>query len=319
MHSDVKTHFEGPWIENAWIAHFEAAYDGRARGTKLADFFGAFVPIFVPFVDHWSNAQYHYPPGMLDALRGVLRADVPYVVVSQHDEGLTGKCEWVLARHPNVLVLSAGGYGHVPVPLFKQYEAVRADLKEPARRNYTVSYVGSIGHGEDLRAKMRRKMETVVNAESKRLGFRTFVGHSGSWRDVMADSRASLCPRGFGRTSYHLVETAQMGLLPVQVYLDRAWVPYAKVFHSFGWSSDVHGLPSVLERIAAMGADELAAREKRARELRESHFTLNGTMAHISGFLRGAASDLECAPLPDNIRGAGNAQANLKNDPLCHR
>ena len=130
MHSDAKTHFEGPWIENAWIAHFEAAYDGRARGTKLADFFGAFVPIFVPFVDHWVNAQYHYPPGMLDALRGVLRADVPYVVVSQHDEGLTGKCEWVLARHPNVLVLSAGGYGHVPVPLFKQYEAVRADLKD---------------------------------------------------------------------------------------------------------------------------------------------------------------------------------------------
>ena len=315
-HGDKKTGFHGPWIENAWITHFEGAYDRRARNATLADVFGPFVPLFVPFVDLWVGSHWHYPNGLVDALLGVLRADVPYIVVSQNDEGLTGKCELVLARHPNVLVLSAGGYGHVPVPLFKQDEPPRADAAAPAARKFAVSYVGSLGHAPD---EMRRKMEEVVNGESKRLGFRTFVGGSPTWRDVMADSRASLCPRGFGRTSYHLVETAQMGLLPIHVYLDAAWVPYAALFRSFGWATDVRGLAQLLERVHAMGADELARRERVVRALRASHFTLNGTMHHIRGFMLDEGGDLECQVLPETIRAAGAAQENPKHDNLCKR
>ena len=41
---------------------------------------------------------------------------------------------------PNILVLSAGGWGHVPIPLIKQEETTAAHLKP---RAYLVSYVGS--------------------------------------------------------------------------------------------------------------------------------------------------------------------------------
>ena len=46
----------------------------------------------------------------------------------------------------------------------------------------------------------------------------------------MANSQTSLVPRGFGRTAYHLVETLQMGLVPIYVYDDIPWVPYADLF-----------------------------------------------------------------------------------------
>ena len=45
----------------------------------------------------------------------------------------------------------------------------------------------------------------------------------------MAESKFSLCPRGYGRTFYHVVETSlHMGLIPIHVYHkgDRPCLPY---------------------------------------------------------------------------------------------
>ena len=303
QHAAHRTHtysqFSGPWIENEWITMFEKAYDGRRQGQRLSDFFGPYIPLFVPWTDLWVSSRYRYPAGLIDALLGVLRADVPYLTVSQNDEGLTGKCEFLLASHPNVLVLSAGGYGNVALPLFKQDEPFRA-AKPLAVRKYLVSYLGSLDHAPSA---LRRTMAASVNASAKRLGFEAFVGRVAAWRDVMADSRASLCPRGFGRTSYHLVEAVQMGLLPVHVYLDQPWVPYPLIYETFGWATDIRGLPALLETLAATSADELARREKIVKGLRATHYTLNGTMQHIRGFLLGSASDLQCVKLPKTTKG----------------
>jgi len=115
----------------------------------------------------------------------------------------------------------------------------------------------------------------------------------------------------------------------------------AQVFHTFGWSSDVRGLPALLDRLRRMGGAELAARERAVRALRESHFTLEGAMRQIGAFLMaaelgdargeegaavaapsssdeglGGGSDLECGPLPASIRGA---RGRRKQEPLCAR
>ena len=58
----------------------------------------------------------------------------------------------------------------------------------------------------------------------------------------MAASRASLCPRGFGRASYHLMEALQMGLLPIHVYSDEPWLPYARVFARIGLASNLRSV-----------------------------------------------------------------------------
>jgi hypothetical protein len=59
----------------------------------------------------------------------------------------------------------------------------------------------------------------------------------------MADSQSSLVPRGFGRTAYHLMETLQMGLVPIYVYDDTPWVPYADLFQDLGYVTQVKHLP----------------------------------------------------------------------------
>ena len=46
--------------------------------------------------------------------------------------------------------------------------------------------------------------------------------------------RFSLCPRGFGRTSFRLAETVGAGRVPVFVYSDQLWVPYRDLYSTFG-------------------------------------------------------------------------------------
>ena len=68
----------------------------------------------------------------------------------------------------------------------------------------------------------------------------------------MSHSKLSLCPRGFGRSSYHLAETVQMGRVPVYVYdgADDHWVPYEKLFRrSLGYVTDVDSLGALLAQL----------------------------------------------------------------------
>eukprot|EP00913_Durusdinium_trenchii_P016395 g15411.t1 len=72
-------------------------------------------------------------------------------------------------------------------------------------------------------------MIKVVNDEAKTLGVKvhTGFGSADEWHKVAGNSKVSLCPRGYGRTAFHLFEILQLGLIPVHVYLDIPWVPYA--------------------------------------------------------------------------------------------
>ena len=133
----------------------------------------------------------------------------------------------------------------------------------------------------------------------------------------MIDSYASLCPRGYGRTSYHLVETLQQGLVPIHLYSDVPWVPYADLYNEVGFSTNLQGLPRLLERLKAQSPEMWARMETRAIELRESHYTMQGIMDQIQRFMqpgdRASRSDLRCQALPDTIRHASF----LCTDELC--
>jgi hypothetical protein len=191
----------------------------------------------VPWVDLWVNTKsddrvlkvekYRYPRGFAQAVLNATRPSVRYVTVSQNvptgvqwprreenprgsarrpfsaGDSLPRQAEGLEARDSlmrrwftgrgNVLVLSAGGYGHVALPLLKQPET-RNNRRHPADRGFFASFVGSL-HTAPCREAMREAVERSS------VGVDAFVGKATDWREVMADSRFSLCPRGFGRTS----------------------------------------------------------------------------------------------------------------------
>ena len=124
--------FSGPWVENVWIQNCSDRWSNRTQGDTLRQYFGPYIPILLPWTDLWVNSGGHLPPGLPGVLYRVLRKDVPYITVVQHDLGISAHLGQPSSattldhnRIPNVLVLSAGGFGNVPIPLFKQTEVSR--------------------------------------------------------------------------------------------------------------------------------------------------------------------------------------------------
>jgi hypothetical protein len=97
--------YSGPWIENLFISNF--------RNSTLETFNG-FIPLFIQWIDIQISGDSNFKK-VLDVLSKVLRENVLYLAISQGDNGL----DIIGDTFPNILVLSAGGYGHVPIPLIK--------------------------------------------------------------------------------------------------------------------------------------------------------------------------------------------------------
>ena len=293
--------YQGPWIENHWISHFEKLYDDRAaRGEAcLSDLFGPFIPIFVPWVDLWVTNRFKYPTGLVETLRSMLRPNVPYITVSQNDDGLPGRHrDLTMDQIPNVLVLSAGGYGHVPIPLLKQQEDLKNE-KDPQNRSIFLSYVGSLGNApKQMRSKINASLAELLPKSP--FQYRYYYGVD--WRKVMADSRFSLAPRGFGRTSYHVVEVLQSGLIPIHVYTDVPWVPYADLFDKIAFTVQADGMDALVDRLKNMTLDGIREREQMIVAMRDSHFSPAGVKEQIEQFLMGKDTDLRCQQLPGTVR-----------------
>lgn len=128
-HMHTYRHYSGPWIENHFINHFE---------SQPVENFNGVVPLFVPWVDNQRNGEKIWNE-IMQALKSVLRSDVIYLAVSQGDIGLAKIGE----TFPNILVLSGGGFGHIPVPLIKG-EIPYHPLHLPAQWDQEIGFFGNM-------------------------------------------------------------------------------------------------------------------------------------------------------------------------------
>lgn len=211
--------------------------------------------MFIPWTDIWLKWKFKYPKDLIDALGDVLRDDVLYITVVQMDEGFVGNCwqlyQWQNEKH--ITVLSTGGYGHLSIPLLKQPEPA---LRPKISRQHVVSYVGSVG-------------------EMLEPGYYYYLGDE--WRNVMAQSKFSLCPRGVGRTSFHVFESLQMGLIPIQVYEDEdePWLPHGDLMNNVSFAVTVSELPTLVEKLSIMSDSEVTAMEANIDDLRNVYFSFD--------------------------------------------
>lgn len=98
---------------------------------KPLSYFNGFIPLFVQFVDihvyqfghkrgvDWDPRIPDYKQ-LIEELAPLLRPNVLYLAVSQDDCGLFEKMHKL---RPNIIVLSAGGYGHGKLFVLTDYIA----------------------------------------------------------------------------------------------------------------------------------------------------------------------------------------------------
>ncbi len=230
-------YYREKWIENYFIDSF--------LDRPLADFSGLF-PLFVQWTDY-DKREHDRDPHLTANQRArlfqdvikLLRHDVMYVTVSQANKGLAA-VKW---RHPNVLVINAGGDGNIPIPLIKG--KIRRQPIPP--HSAFPWHVGFVGHseGHDIsRVKALRNVMNSVTAHNRRVqrehsaaietceqyiryDTHSSTDNSTEWQYIMGGSLFNLAPRGFGRATFRLAEVMQMGRVPVYMYDDYPWIPYA--------------------------------------------------------------------------------------------
>ena len=97
------------------------------------------------------------------------------MVVSQANYGI----KFLMDKHPNVIIFSAGGEGNVPIPLIKgELPYVEAE-KGGQFPKYDVGFYGTIDHGH------RRKMLDTLKALLDQSQYSYRMGVSKTWVEDM--------------------------------------------------------------------------------------------------------------------------------------
>eukprot|EP01036_Dinobryon_divergens_P022690 gene22690-30972_t len=297
--------YEGPWIENIFITKFI----DRPLHT-----YGGLIPIFVQWIDN-QILRGKYFDYIHAELNDILRPSVLYVAISQGDVGL-GK---IGRSHPNILVLAAGGYGHVPLPLIKgeiAYSAIpftssmssltlnqakqlqQAHAGLPSIQSVDIWSNVKFQFGQDIgffgstgvMQQSRNQMLAIIKGEAERQNLTYKQGSGSSWKQDMEQTKFNLAPRGYGRNSFRFAESIQLGRIPVFLYTDLPWIPYQNSSisvetygFSAGLTSSENTLVSMVQQLRKVTDKELMHKLQILKEVR-FYFTYAGVVQQIEKF-----------------------------------
>jgi hypothetical protein len=256
--------YAGPWIEDYFLSHWLQHSADSALG---------YLPVF--WTDIFLHAQTHrFTPGQYDRFQRELRRllDVTLAVprcfftLLEYDHMIW---DWHLFPR-NIAVFSAGGWGDVPIPLLKGSPPYTCPPKE-----IPLSFVGRIDGASDAGG-----VRSQMHAALREGALFTSGPH---WRDVMARSTFSLCPRGLGRASFRLYEALSVGSIPIYLWDDVEWLPYREELDwaEFSISLPIGRVSELPEILRSYSPERIDQMQRRIAQVYASHFTLPGACEQI--------------------------------------
>jgi len=172
-----------------------------------------YIPVF--WTTCYCDNKIH---GLQEAISR-LNPNMKYFTVAQHDDAIRE------VLPPNTICFNAGGNGGgIPIPLV--CSPIKDNIKPKfEQRDIFCSFVGSITHP------IRTILYNILNDNDKYHFSAKYHNPSVSqselenFLNITSRSIFSLCPRGYGRSSFRLYEVMQLGSIPVFVYDDK-WIPF---------------------------------------------------------------------------------------------
>ncbi|OHT04941.1 hypothetical protein TRFO_27443 [Tritrichomonas foetus] len=271
-------HYNGPFIEDAWIQKFCC--------EEPIETFGPFIPLFIAWFNIFKRDRANYQKHLKN-ITNMLNPEFLYITVSANDLGLEGiKIGANVPIPPNLFIISASGKGHVPCLMHL------ADLSpvEILPQKHPIVFIGKL---------IRWQRKRILEDSHQYLGHHLFSNRTENWLHEYQQSGLIMSPRGYARGCFRTAEILQLGMVPVLIFDDFPWVPY--VGSAFPWK-DVGfvylraEIPKMAEMVRNISQERLKFMRSVIRKYRDSHFTLNGTLYQIEMFMKYgfAMSDLRC-------------------------
>jgi hypothetical protein len=182
-------------------------------------------------IENWFNAKKNEMQNDLNKWILENPSQNGYFTLVQHDEGP------ILKLPINTIIFGACD-GTIPIPLI--YEDINHTLenlpkKEYSKKHILCSFVGNITSNH-VKPNVRQE---IFNKLSNKKKFKLI--NSGGWTsninknnqhifiETTINSKFSLAPRGYGRSSFRFFECFQLGTIPIYVWNDVHWLPFKEV------------------------------------------------------------------------------------------
>jgi hypothetical protein len=181
-----------------------------------------------------------------------------YFTVLQYDDGILNDVSGL-----DIKVFGSGG-GSIgfPIPLICQPHPYTFDVK----RDVFASFNGSMTH--PIRKRIVQLYRGKLNIHWLPMNIKVFC-------EMMARSTFSLCPRGYGKSSFRICEALQYGSIPI--YISDEWIVPGNIdFNEYGvlvHNDEIRHLDKILKAITP---EQIRSKQEAGREIYKRIYSFDG-------------------------------------------
>jgi glycosyltransferase involved in cell wall biosynthesis len=181
-----------------------------------------------------------------------------YFTVVQWDDGIKNDL-----KDLDIKIFASGGVGDYPIPLINQ-----PHNKVDRNKEIFASFVGMISGRHPIREKISQRFSGNPNFFiSGNIGFNNF-------KEIMEKSIFSLCPRGYGKTSFRINESLNLGSIPVYIY-DEPWIPFSDIlnFEDYGVLIHESEIDNLEEKLKSYSIDDINRLLNNGKKVYEEYYS----------------------------------------------
>jgi len=231
-----------------------------------------YLPIF------WTNyyISKNYGNGDISELQNLINSldkTKKYFTIVQYDDNILNNLNDL-----DILIFAQGGYGKYKNNCYEIPLNCLGEISENNEKNIFASFVGRKTH--QIR---NRLFDMYMNNENF---FISETINYNDYKNIMKKSIFSLCPRGYGLTSFRICESLQSESIPVYIY-DEEFLPFKKEFdfNEIGIKLHISELHSLNEILLSKTKDDIENYIKFGKEIYKKYFTYEGSFQTIKKIL----------------------------------
>jgi hypothetical protein len=223
--------------------------------------------IFIPV--SWTTCYIEHKDNGLQEKINQLDKNLAYFTISQHDEAVRE----ILPE--NTWEFNAGGKGGgIPIPLI--CSQIPAELITVKNRDIFCSFAGAVTH--PIRKSMYRELihnDKYKIFTKKKWSYDISDFEMKTFIDLASRSIFSLCPRGYGKSSFRLYEVMQMGSIPVFIF-NQEWFPFNDQLNWDDFCILIHSsdIPNIDKILTDIPVSRIKQMQENVTKIYSENFTL---------------------------------------------
>jgi hypothetical protein len=184
----------------------------------------------------------------------------PCFTICQYDDGC-------LIQTKGIKFYNMGAKGDYQLPLLCQPRG-----KVNVSKNLLANFIGKVTH--PIRTgllELKGKEGYFISTEQTGLE---------SYTHILASSVFTLCPRGYGKTSFRIAEALEQGSIPVYIS-DEFLEPYGELFTKYGLTITEYDLPILNDILCAVPDWKVLELQMIGAEVYKQYFSFEGAYKYI--------------------------------------